>query len=193
MQCAKCVTQIIYLWPLPSGGAAAHSSSVLASPAWALEMSLMRPSYFLYFREIGEKQSNWPGSQSAPSCSARLPQISLHLYTTSWWFNNFNLALKHHLLGNSNCCVWFSFTLGLHKWPDSDKCLKWATLICNNGWPSWSSATSVVSVKLFRKVLCLFCRLVHSTSLHKLHNLYFQFSSDSADFDWSNKQVFWQQ
>ena len=69
-----------------------------------------RPSFFLGFREIREKRSHWPGGQSAPSCQARQPKISLHLDTTSW---QFNLALKHHLLGDSNCCIWFSFTLGL--------------------------------------------------------------------------------
>ena len=69
----------------------------------------MRPSFPLYFREIWEKQSHWPGGQSAPSFLAGQPQISQHLDTTSW---QFNLALKHHLLGNSNHCVWFSFTLG---------------------------------------------------------------------------------
>ena len=99
-----------------------------ADRAWALEMSLTRPSFFLSFQEVGKKRCHWSGGHSAPSCRARRPQISQHLDTTSWWFN---LALKHHLLGNSNSCVWCSFTLGLHKWPDSDKCLKRATLIWN--------------------------------------------------------------
>ena len=36
--------------------------------AWALEKSLMRPSFFqvLYFQEIRNKRSHWPGCQSAP-------------------------------------------------------------------------------------------------------------------------------
>ena len=34
--------------------------------AWALVKSLTRPSLFLYFREIRNKLSHWPGSQSAP-------------------------------------------------------------------------------------------------------------------------------
>ena len=89
--------------------------SRLAQPgAWALEKSLTRPLCFLYFREIGGKRSHWPGGQSAPFCRARRPKISQHLDRTSW---RFNLALKHHLLGNSYHCVWFFFTLGLHKWP----------------------------------------------------------------------------
>ena len=89
--------------------------------------------FLLYFREIGEKRSHWPGGQSAPSCRARRPQISTHRDTTSW---QFNLALKHHLLGNLNRCVWFSFTVGLHNWPDSDKSLKWATLIWTMAGPA---------------------------------------------------------
>ena len=36
------------------------------SGAWALEKSLTRPSFFLYFREIRKKGSHWPGGQSAP-------------------------------------------------------------------------------------------------------------------------------
>ena len=50
----------------------------------------------------------------------------------------------------------------------------------------------MVSVKSFRKVLCLFCRLVHSISLHELHNLYFQFSdgSSSSTSSASNDMVF---
>ena len=34
--------------------------------AWALEKSLTRPSFFLYFREIRKKRSHRPGGQSAP-------------------------------------------------------------------------------------------------------------------------------
>ena len=34
--------------------------------AWALEKYLIRPSFFLYFREIRNKWSHWPGGQSAP-------------------------------------------------------------------------------------------------------------------------------
>ena len=44
-------------------------NSLPSSPgpwAWALEKSLMRPSFFLYFREIRKKRSHWPGGQSAP-------------------------------------------------------------------------------------------------------------------------------
>ena len=33
--------------------------------AWALEKSLMRPSFFPYFRETRKKRSHWPGGQSA--------------------------------------------------------------------------------------------------------------------------------
>ena len=36
------------------------------SEAWALEKSFTKPSFFLYFREIRNKRSNWPGGQSAP-------------------------------------------------------------------------------------------------------------------------------
>ena len=37
----------------------------LQSGEWALKKSLMRPLFFLYFREIRNKLSHWPGSQSA--------------------------------------------------------------------------------------------------------------------------------
>ena len=43
-----------------------YAASACQSGAWALKKSLMRPSFFLYFREIRKKQSHWPGGQSAP-------------------------------------------------------------------------------------------------------------------------------
>ena len=36
------------------------------SLGWALEESRTRPSFFLYFREVRNKRSHWPGGQSAP-------------------------------------------------------------------------------------------------------------------------------
>ena len=114
-------------WPMMQPILLRHfCCDAIQSGAWALEMSPTRPLILLHFREIRKKRSHWPGCQSDPLCKAVLPQISLHLDTTSWLFN---LALKHHLLGNSNLLVWLSITLGLHKWPDSDKCLKWAMLV----------------------------------------------------------------
>ena len=128
------------------------------------DMSFRKVSYkackrlFCFFREIWEKLSLWPDCQSAPSCQASRPQISLHLDTTLW---RFNLALIHHLIGNSNRCFWFVFTLGLHKWPDLDKCLKWATLIWNNGRSPGSSAAAFPSFRTAseRPALCLFASL----------------------------------
>ena len=44
-----------------------HQHVWLQQPGvWALEKSIMRPSFFLYFREIRKKRSHWPGGQSAP-------------------------------------------------------------------------------------------------------------------------------
>ena len=65
--------------------------------------------------------------------------------------------------GYLNCSVWFSFTLGLHNWPDSDKCLKWAMLIWNNGWPSRSSAAAFPSFRTPSERSALAC-LLKSTS-----------------------------
>ena len=41
------------------------SCTAFQSRAWTLGKSLKRPSCFLYFREIRNKQRHWPGGQSA--------------------------------------------------------------------------------------------------------------------------------
>ena len=98
-------------------------------------------------------------SQAPPNLTAsRHNLVAIQLYikiSFTWQF------------GNSNRCVWFSFTLGLHKWRDSDKCLKLATLIWNNGWPSGSSAAAFRSFKTAseRPALCLFSSLRNSDVL----------------------------
>ena len=49
--------------------------------AWALEKSLTRPSFFLYFQEIKKKRSYWPGGQSAPTIAV----ISAHVPGQRMW------------------------------------------------------------------------------------------------------------
>ena len=61
-----------------------YAASACQSGAWALKKSLMRPSFFLYFREIRKKQSHSPGGQSPPN-SSTIAIISAHAPGLHMW------------------------------------------------------------------------------------------------------------
>ena len=63
---------------------------------------------------------------------AQRPQISPYLNATSW---QFNWALKQQFESLCFTSYYFRASKNLDKWPDSDKCLKWAPLIWKNGRP----------------------------------------------------------
>ena len=74
-----------------------------------------------------------------------------HLYISIMSLLQMKKSCKNET-GNLNCCVWFSFTLGLHKWPDSDQCLKWFETMAGPVGPQHLQ-------HLKRPALCMFASL----------------------------------
>ena len=79
---------------------------------WALEKSLTRPLFFLYFQEIRKKWSHWPGSQSAPRL---YNHYNLWPGKKSWEFEG-KILCYHELLLQCLCiplCMKVMSELGL--------------------------------------------------------------------------------
>ena len=75
------------------------------SEAWALQMSLTRPSFSQYFWEIRKKPSSWPGSESASRLFKRYnlcpcsrpwpgPELKFSKTVDVWWLRFTTLSAR---------------------------------------------------------------------------------------------------